>query len=294
MINGKSLIPVWEDTYYEYSGDTLYFRVKMDGVSIYDGYAEAFPDGTPIRVYINRIAGDYLFNSESFDPGRAGYFLDSGASANFTLVRMNVSGNTYTEGTTLGDVTILFGFGDVYAGVISDPVNGHSDMRMKLPVTGFFANISNAMVIDSVCDGSDDSGYTIEGTRIYINFYGKWGGPYTSRQDAVLKSTFDSFWKSRPELESTRWVYDSKNHVYLPAMYIRSGYSLPGYTPVGYNVPQNWSASMLFVVPEGDYSNAELSVSRAFDIIRRYVTVNTTSSSSLRSGQLEILVTLWQ
>ena len=139
MINGKNLIPVWEDTYYETSAETLDFRIKLDGVKIYDGYAEAFPDGKPIRVYVNRIAGDYLYNGE-FNPSQTGMQADSGASAVLTLTELRESGGTVTEGTVLGSITVFYGFKDAREGLISDPVNGRADARMFLPLSAFFTS----------------------------------------------------------------------------------------------------------------------------------------------------------
>lgn len=133
MINGKSLIPVWEDTYYEYSGDTLYFRVKMDGSTVFDGYAEGFPDGSPIRIYVNRIAVDYL-SDDAFRPDVTGLTENTGAMANFELFKLVLNGGTYEEDEKLGDIYIYYG-SDRADGIAAVPVNGHADSRMKLPMT---------------------------------------------------------------------------------------------------------------------------------------------------------------
>lgn len=136
MIDGKERIYCWEDTAYEYSGSTLYFRVKKDGDTVYEGYSEAFPDGTPIRVYINRIARDYMENGR-FSPVRTGVTQDAEAYAEFSLVRLDGD----VEDAVLGTIQVLYGFyGDAPAEsteIMSDPINGHADMRMYLPVTLF-------------------------------------------------------------------------------------------------------------------------------------------------------------
>lgn len=129
MIGGKERIMVWEDTYYEHSGETLDFSVSMGGVRVYIGHAEAFPDGRPIRVYINRIVMQFLKNSD-FNPTVSGLTADSTASAYFTL---------YDEGSsvTLGGIWIVFGFYGEAGSLLSEPVNGKADSRMHLPLSSF-------------------------------------------------------------------------------------------------------------------------------------------------------------
>lgn len=130
MIGGKAQIYAHEDTYLEYTGDTLDFYVKRDGTTVYQGYAERFPDGRPIRIYINRIAQDYL-ESDGFNPSLTGLQADSGASANFSI--------TTTGGTPLGDVRVMNGWNENLSAhqLLSTPVNGHADRRMYLPASSY-------------------------------------------------------------------------------------------------------------------------------------------------------------
>ena len=138
MIGGKDLINVWEDTYLEYSGDTLDFRVYRNGTLVYEGYAEKFPDGTPIRIYINRIARDYLYNGD-FNPSENGITTDSGATDYFHISRVYNGGSE--QG--LGGIDILYGFsGDAVNGsLLNEPVNRHADMRQKCLATNFFITL---------------------------------------------------------------------------------------------------------------------------------------------------------
>lgn len=137
MIGGKDRIYAWEDTYYEYSGSSLYFRVRKDGSTVYKGYAEKFPDGTPIRIYINRIARDYLSNG-GYTPPVTGWTADENAYATFTLDRLNENGRVLGN---LGSIEIIQSYHgevpDAESFIMSAPVNGHADARMYLPVTTF-------------------------------------------------------------------------------------------------------------------------------------------------------------
>lgn len=146
MINGKQEIFVWEDTYVEVPQNTIRFRVKMNGTSVYDGVAEKFPDGRPIRIYINRIAYEYLFNSD-FNPSVTGVTTDATASAVFSIHELVEDNGDVYEGSTLGSITIVFGFNGDVEPIISEPVNGRADMRMNLPLS-FYASSSTTITIE--------------------------------------------------------------------------------------------------------------------------------------------------
>lgn len=146
MINGKEKIFVWEDTYLEVSQNTISFRVKMNGATIYQGVAEAFPDGRPIRIYINRIACEYLYNSD-FNPSVTGVTSDGTASAVFSVVQLTESNGVVSEGSTLGSIIIAFGFDGELTSVLSEPIDGKADVRMNLPVS-FFNSSATTITIN--------------------------------------------------------------------------------------------------------------------------------------------------
>lgn len=136
MIGGKERIYVWEDTYYEYTGSTLDFRVKKNGTTVYEGYAEQYPDGANIKIYINRIAREFLSNGD-FNPASAGTQSDSAATAVFALYRIEEGDSE----TPLGSITVCMGsLGELVQGTISEPVNGHADYRMHIPLSVYKIN----------------------------------------------------------------------------------------------------------------------------------------------------------
>ena len=125
MINGKDYIFSSEDLFYEASASTLDFKVEANGVEVYEAHAEQFPDGTPIRVYINRIAKDYL--SHGTLPTATGMTTDNGAFKLFDIKTPD----------SVGSVWILDGNGKNMQNnkIFCDPINGVADQRMYLFIT---------------------------------------------------------------------------------------------------------------------------------------------------------------
>lgn len=119
---------VWIDDAYEYSGQTLHYRVKMNGNKIYEGIATA--EDFPIKIYLNRIAQGYL---QSTFPQETGVTQDTGASAVFSLVRLSGS----TEAEVLYTQTYIDAYGSVFGGFMAQPINGRADARQRLFYTTY-------------------------------------------------------------------------------------------------------------------------------------------------------------
>ncbi len=54
------MTPIYQDTYYTFTADTLSYYVTYDDEPIYQGRAFKFPDEASGRIQINRIAEDFL------------------------------------------------------------------------------------------------------------------------------------------------------------------------------------------------------------------------------------------
>ena len=122
--------PIWRDTPYTGSTEPLYFDIEdSTGNTVYSGVAEAFPNETAVTLYVNRLVADFL--SAELDPLTDGVQADSGACQTFTLKE---------SGTTLETYRFLLCSNGEFDGtdrVLSQPVNGHMDPRMKVPYTRF-------------------------------------------------------------------------------------------------------------------------------------------------------------
>lgn len=61
----ETFIPVFKDTYYETTAETLTYSILCDGLTIFRGKAVKGPKDALLRVNINRVAQDYLLNEIS-------------------------------------------------------------------------------------------------------------------------------------------------------------------------------------------------------------------------------------
>lgn len=160
---------IWIDDAYNFSGDTLYYCVKKDGVKIYEGVAIA--QDFPIRIFLNRIAQGYI---ESTFPQQSGVTQDKGAYGTFSLVQMNNG----VEGATLYSQTYLDGYDGVFEGdygTLSEPINGHADPRQRLLYTVYSGGTETGTTPDTG-DTSYDGDVNTEGCN-WVRFPG--GYPFS-------------------------------------------------------------------------------------------------------------------
>ena len=121
-------IPIWKDTQYTAS-TTVEYELTAGGVTLAEGKLSPFPDGTA-RMYVNRLCEKYLSSSlESFEDSA---YTDTNAAVEFELT---------SGGTVLGTWKFLndWSYEDKGTGsrILSNPINGHMDGRMKLLFTEY-------------------------------------------------------------------------------------------------------------------------------------------------------------
>ena len=122
---------VWIDDAYDYSGQTLAYRIKMNGETISEETASAID--FPIRIYLNRVAQAYL---HSDFPESTGVTEDGRSYSEFSIVE--ISGDTEVQ--TLYSETYVNAYGGEFKPVMETPVNGHADARQRL----FFTSYNNS------------------------------------------------------------------------------------------------------------------------------------------------------
>ena len=52
---------IWKDTYYTTSANTLTYTINLDGVAVFSGKAYKMPGQSDIKININKICQDYLY-----------------------------------------------------------------------------------------------------------------------------------------------------------------------------------------------------------------------------------------
>lgn len=131
MINGKDYIFSALDEFVEVSGDTVPFALKKDGETVLEGIARQFPDGRPVRFYLNRLSEGFLdcgtwnplfigrgFSGLTQNPDAGGLFSIEDTSANTEICSAYVIQGRGTE-----------------TGVTNQPIDGRLDPRMKIFVS---------------------------------------------------------------------------------------------------------------------------------------------------------------
>lgn len=128
MINGKNYIYTALDECVEVSGETMTYAVRKNGVEVFRGVARQFPDGRPIRFYLNRIAEEYLDTT-----GWENLLFSTGVTVNPEAGAIFSLDDTEAE-EEICSAFVIKGYG-TETGITSNPINGKADPRMLLFVS---------------------------------------------------------------------------------------------------------------------------------------------------------------
>lgn len=166
------VIPVYKDTVYTTTGDTLNYSVVLNGETIFQGRAYAAPNEDTISVNINRICENYLDNYDIGDLLTESASIQGAPNAcrDFSLV--NDSGQTL--------VTYSFLYNYDYDGyfnpngmVLSDPIT-HKTAPNFIPVHTYFdgSAVDNMIDSDEYTEETCGANYAL----YYLNAKGGWDG----------------------------------------------------------------------------------------------------------------------
>lgn len=120
-----------EDIWGTVDAETAWFKVKRDGVVVYEGRAEVYPDGGRIKVYVNRIARGLLDAGELPTETETVYRNADGV-ASLTVEFEDDEGDPIS---TLTTTRVWLGngvFDQTGRMFTSDPINGHASPAMLL------------------------------------------------------------------------------------------------------------------------------------------------------------------
>lgn len=128
MINGKNYIYTALDECVEVSGETMTYAVRKNGVEVFRAVARQFPDGRPIKFYLNRLADKYLDTT-----GWENLLFSTGVTTNPEAGATFALRDDY-RGVEICSAYVIKGYG-TDTGITSDPINGKADPRMLLFVS---------------------------------------------------------------------------------------------------------------------------------------------------------------
>ena len=133
--------PIWQETIYKTTGDTLHFVVKVGDDTVWDDVAYRYPDEARIMIYMNRIAQDYMEGNLAFVTG-----LTENPKEYMEFKLYKQVGGVLTLLETYG---FLFSFTGEWNGgdkTLSNPIDGVLDPRMLVPFTQYCASATNITI----------------------------------------------------------------------------------------------------------------------------------------------------
>ena len=116
---------IWKDTSFTSTLDTLPFTIQVDGETIYEGVLSKMPGKNEVSMNVNKLCESSL----GLDfPETTGVTSHPEAYRVFSIVD--------SGGTTLATRDFIYDWSyEDFRPVLSSPVNGHIDCRMRLPYT---------------------------------------------------------------------------------------------------------------------------------------------------------------
>lgn len=116
---------IWNDTDFTLTGTSRPVRITVDGKEIYKGVLNAYPNEDEVNMLINKVCEPFL---EIDYPENTGVTSHPEAYRVFTVEDW--------DGNLLGTQDFIYDWSyEAFRPVMSKPVNGKLDCRMRLPYT---------------------------------------------------------------------------------------------------------------------------------------------------------------
>lgn len=124
--------PIYKDTIWTYDTDFIQYRIESpQGNVLLEGRADTRPDGTPPRIYVNRLCEPFL--ETSLDPTKTGITSQGGATRTFYLY------NDLND-ALLETYTFLRSYSGEWSNdykPLSDPIRPSISKDMVIPLSAF-------------------------------------------------------------------------------------------------------------------------------------------------------------
>lgn len=162
--------PIYKDTIYIYTGDTLTYRIILEGNTIFNGRAYAAPGEGTIGININRVCENYLDNNE-IEP------LLNGTSQTVTArTACRLFYLVDASGMTIESYRFLYNYD--YDGnftpegmMLSDPITGKGAINL-IPVRTYWDGTTVLNMLDDTYYADNVCG--AEYALYYLNAKGGW------------------------------------------------------------------------------------------------------------------------
>lgn len=207
--------PIWKDTYYTTTANTVNYSIRLDGETIFTGKGVKYPGADDMQLNINKICRNYL------ECDIAG-LLETMPSSNTNLDHPNAQRtfNFYTGSTKVNDYVFYQDYS--YTNdkpttgssiVVSNPINGHFVSGMLKVRT--YRGTSSYYTTGSA-SSSTGLGYT---TRVkcvpyvlyYLNSYGGWDA-FAIEGTGIKKDAYTTF-KTDQSYNNTTLQFETNKYV---------------------------------------------------------------------------------
>lgn len=207
--------PIWKDTYYTTTADTVNYSIRLDGETIFTGKGVKYPGADDMQLNINKICRNYL------ECDIAG-LLETMPSSNTNLDHPNAQRtfNFYTGSTKVNDYVFYQDYS--YTNdkpttgssiIVSNPINGHYVSGMLKVRT--YRGTSSYYTTGSA-SSSTGLGYT---TRVkcvpyvlyYLNSYGGWDA-FAIEGTGIKKDAYTTY-KTDQSYNNTTLQFETNKYV---------------------------------------------------------------------------------
>lgn len=207
--------PIWKDTYYTTTADTVNYSIRLEGETIFTGKGVKYPGADDMQLNINKICRNYL------ECDIAG-LLETMPSSNTNLDHPNAQRtfNFYTGSTKVNDYVFYqdYSYTDDKPTtgssiIVSNPINGHFVSGMLKVRT--YRGTSSYYTTGSA-SSSTGLGYT---TRVkcvpyvlyYLNSYGGWDA-FAIEGTGLKKDAYTTF-KTDQSYNNTTLQFETNKYV---------------------------------------------------------------------------------
>lgn len=207
--------PIWKDTYYTTTANTVNYSIRLDGETIFTGKGVKYPGADDMQLNINKICRNYL------ECDIAG-LLETMPSSNTNLDHPNAQRtfNFYTGSTKVNDYVFYQDYS--YTNdkpttgssiIVSSPINGHYVSGMLKVRT--YRGTSSYYTTGSA-SSSTGLGYT---TRVkcvpyvlyYLNSYGGWDA-FAIEGTGIKKDAYTTY-KTDQSYNNTTLQFETNKYV---------------------------------------------------------------------------------
>lgn len=198
--------PVYKDTFITSSADTLNYTVNIDNSTIFSGKAYRMPNREQVRVNINKICQDYLF--QDLDEILAGA---SAMTNTFACRTFTVNGNDYTFLYCYDHDFLWTG----QTATLSNPVQD-----MYAPGALVLNTVVSGGVVTTTASEPIHTGNCVEYCLYYVNARGGWDTlailGTSIRTDNITQYTMDkAFDNNTKEFEYERYISEIRTKYVL-------------------------------------------------------------------------------